>query len=107
MSVAASSGSRDGVATADGALACAPRAPHIRSLPDQPSLAAAPDPDLAVADLDLEVLAGERVDRLVRQPRATVGAERLHRPALDEELSVAQAQLPARLLRREQVVGHH
>src|SRR5262245_27790953 len=107
MSVAASSGSLDGAVTADGARASAPGARHIRSLTDQPSLAAAADPDLAVADLDFEVLTRERVDRLVRQPRPTVGAERLHRPALDEQLPVAEAQLPARLLRGEQVVGHH
>ncbi len=34
-------------------------------------------------------------------------AERLHRPALDEQLAVAEPELPVRPPRREQVVGDH
>ena len=86
MSVPESSGS-------PGADAPSPQ--RRPSLNDEPSLAAAADPDLAVAYLDLEVRPGERVDRLVRQARPAVHAERLHRPALHEQLAVAEPQLPA------------
>src|SRR4249920_265089 len=105
MSVPESSGSRPSGAR-DGAGARAPSEPggRQRSLTDEPPLALAADADLAVADLDLEVHAAERVDRLVREPGPAVGAERLHRPALDQQLAVAEPQLPVGALRGQQVV---
>ena len=70
MSVAESNGSRPSGARG-GAGARAPSEPggRQRSLTDEPAFALAADPDLAVADLDLQVNAAERVDRLVGQPR--------------------------------------
>src|ERR671911_536200 len=108
MSRAESNGSRPSGARG-GAGARAPSEPggRQRSLTDEPPLALAPDPDLAVADLDLQVQAAERVDRLVGQPRPAVGAERLHRLSLDEQLAVAEPQLPVPPLRGQQVVGDH
>src|SRR5918995_1234965 len=108
MSRAESNGSRPSGARG-GAGARAPSEPggRQRSLTDESPLALAPDPDLAVADLDLQVQAAECVDRLVGQPRPAVGAERLHRLSLDEQLAVAEPQLPVRPLRGQQVVGDH
>src|SRR4249919_554421 len=108
MSVADSNGSRPSGAR-EGAGSRPPSEPggRQRSLTDEPPFALAPDPDLAVADLDLQIHAAERVDRLVRQPGATVGAERLHRLALDQQLAVAEPELPVRPPRGQEVVGHH
>src|SRR5215211_248487 len=95
MSVAESSGSRpSGARGGAGTLPPSDPGGRHRSLTDEPSLALAPDPDLAVADLDLQIDARERVDRLVGQAGLAVAPERFHRLALDEQLAVAQTQLP-------------
>src|SRR5688500_13842085 len=105
MSVAASSGTRSSRArSADGALPPSVPGGRQRSLTDEPPFAPAPDPDLTVANLDLEVHAGQRIDRLVGQPRPAVVRQRFHRLALDEELPVAEAELPISSPRREEVV---
>src|SRR5215207_7384720 len=108
MSFAESNGSRpSGARGGAGARASSEPGGRQRSLTAESPLAPAPDPDLAVADLDLQVHAAERVDRLVGQPSPAVGAERLHRPSLDEQLAVAEPQLPVRPFRGQQVVGDH
>src|SRR6185503_19999887 len=108
MSVAERNGSRPSGARG-GAGARPPSEPggRQRSLTDEPPFALAPDADLAVADLDLEIDAAQCVHRLVRKPGPAVGAERLHRLALDQQLAVAEPELPVRPPRGQQVVGDH
>src|SRR4029450_5361940 len=105
MSVAESNGSPPSGARG-GAGAGPPSEPggRQRSLTDEPPLALAPDADLAVADLDLQVHAAEGVDRFVGQPRPTVGAGRPHRPPPDEQPAVAEPELPVGSLRGQEVV---
>src|SRR4029453_4179700 len=97
MSVAESNGARPSGAR-EGAGARPPWEPggRQRSLTDEPPLPLAPDADLAVAHLDLQVHAARPVDRLGGQPRPPVGPERLLRLSLDEQLPVAEPQLPVR-----------